>query len=324
MEDRRILFIKKISVNVRFLIIALSVIFFIPSGLAVTSEDKIIYDLPLFDNYGPAFATWSGGDVPLGTALLKGTVTFDKDNYNPGDKAKIKLDMAFSATIIAGENGALMDELGYDTWMLHTEDFLGFDVELGDIKGSEFMGIGKGQEIPPLMVRNVSHTYYYEIPDSVNPGTYNVYAFIDNSEYQTNPVRITINGDSGYTESSSFKEGLNGFSGMVISKNFDEENGEPIEISDTFLTTDERICAFVSFSPLLSESKLEWHWYDPTGYLFIEDYLQAEEGWDWACYYIDIQDYEKPMLPGEWKIDFLYDGEILGSQIFTYKEDIEK
>lgn len=317
MDGRRVMLKKQISASGKFLIIVLSVIILIPSGLAITSEDKMIYDLPLFDNYGPAFATWSGGDIPLGTALLKGTVTFDKDNYNPGDRAKIRLDLAFSATIIAGENGALMDELGYDTWMLHTEDFLGFDVELGEIKGSEFMGIGKGQEIPPLMVRNVSHTYYYEIPDSAYPGTYNVYAFIDNSEYQTNPVRITINGDSGYSESYSSKGELTGFSGMVISKNFDEENGEPIKISDTFLITDERICAFVSFDPLLSDSKLEWHWYDPTGNLFIEDFLLAEEGWDWACYYIDIQDYEKPLLPGEWKVDFLYDGEILDSKRFS-------
>lgn len=290
--------------------------FILPSTSAVTSENNIIYDVPLFDNYGPAFATWSGGDKPLGNALLKGTITLDKEQYNPGDKAKIKLDLAFSATIIACERGALMHELGYDTWMLKTEKFLGFDVELGEIEGEEYMGIGNGQEIPPLVLRNISHTYYYDIPDSASSGSYDVYAYIDGSEYQTNPVKITISGSTS-TMDYSFDEGLPGFSGLILAKDFDEENGEAIGISDTFLTTDTRICAFLEFDPLISDSNLEWNWYDPSGNLFIEDFLLAEEGWDWACYYIDIQDYEKPLLPGEWKIDLIYNGEVLDTKTFT-------
>lgn len=304
-----------VSVLIKLFIIGFLVGFFVPSGLAATSENKIIYDLPLFDNYGPSFATWSGDDKPLGNALMKGTVTLDKDQYNPGDNAKIKLDLAFSATIIAGENGALMNELGYDTWMLKTEDIFGFDVELGQIEGEEYMGIGNGQEIPPLIVRNISHTYYYEIPDSATPGTYDVYAYIENSEYQTNPVTITIGGDNIQDE------GLQGFSGLIFSKDFDENSEEPIDISDTFSSKDKRICAMVHFDTLRSEQELGWNWYDPAGNLSITDTLLAEKGWDWACYYIDIKDYEESLIPGEWTIDFLNNGEVIDTKTFTYEID---
>lgn len=302
---------------IKKLIIGITLCFLISPAFAVTSENAIIYDLPLFDNYGPAFATWSGSDKPLGNALLKGTITLDKNQYNPGDKVKIKLDLVFSATIIAGTKGALMHELGYDTWMLDTSDFLGFDVELGQIEGEEYMGIGNGQEIPPLMMRNISHTYYYDIPDSAIPGTYNVNAYIENSDYKTNPVTITI-GNAGKTIESYTNEGLSGFSGLVLSKDFNEETGEPISISDVFSQKDKRICALVSFDSIPSDEILGWNWYDPNGDYYITDTLLAEKGWDWACYYIDIKDYEEALIPGVWTIDFLHNEEVLDTKTFTW------
>ena len=174
------------------LFLLLSILAYIPAS-AVTSDNAIIYDIPLFDNYGPAFATWSGeAEMPLGNALLKGTVSINKDKIKPGEKIIVDLDISFSGTIIAGEDGAVMNELGYDIWMLSTEEISGENIELGSIEGSEYLGIGGGQDIPPLMLRNISHSYEVIIPEEAIPGTYEIYAFIEGTKYQTKPVTITI------------------------------------------------------------------------------------------------------------------------------------
>ena len=288
----------------------------IPSVCAISSDNKIIYDLPLFDNYGPAFSTWHGeSEKPLGNALLKGKITLNNDQFSPGDTIKIILDLYFSGTIISGQYGALMTDLGYDTWMFKTDDFLEEDTELGQIKGSEYMGIGSGQEIPPIMLRNITHTYEIQIPDSAISGEYDVYAFIEDTQYQTNPVTIKIIGES------SPDNKINGFTGLVFSKDFDEESGESIGITDVFSTTDDRVCALSSFDPLKSNGIIEWKWYEPSGDLYDSLSIDAEKGWDWVYSYINITGDEPELIPGYWTVDFIFDGEIIGSKQFTIKGD---
>lgn len=173
--------------------ILIPVLVLVPSVLAASSEPKIIYDLPYCDNYGPAFSTWSGeGDMPLGTVLLKGTISVEDNTIEAGDSFELTLNLSFSGTMISGKYGAQTTETGVEAWYLTTEEFTGSDAELGEISTSEYTGIGAGQDIPPLMMRNVTRSYKVEIPKSAKKGTYDMYAYIEGTKFKTNPLAITI------------------------------------------------------------------------------------------------------------------------------------
>ncbi|MDD1727968.1 MAG: hypothetical protein LUQ50_02725, partial [Methanospirillum sp.] len=109
-----------------------------------------------------------------------------------GDTIELTLDLSFSGTMISGKYGAQTTEPGTEAWYLATEDFAGSDTELGEISTSEYTGVGAGQDIPPIMLRNVTKSYDIEIPESAMKGTYDIFAYINGTKYKTNPLTVTV------------------------------------------------------------------------------------------------------------------------------------
>lgn len=128
-------------------------------------------------------------------------------------------------------------------------------------------------------------------------------------------------GDNRSTPENTTKFRLMGFKEQTLSKGVNENSGEPYGITKTFLSTDERVCSILHFDPLVSDSDIEWRWYDPNGNLYRSFRDQAEKGWDWLFCYIDLKNYEPSSKPGEWFVDFLFNGEVIDSKNFTIEID---
>ena len=181
------------QLTLKGLIIILFLISFYPSVNAVSSDYKIIYDLPFFDNYGPAFSTWTGGgDPPLGSALLKGQISVDNDKVKAGNPFDLTLDLYFSGSTIGGFRGAIMKTEGGDDWYLNTKKITGEDIKLGEIRSREYLGISEEMDYPPVVAKNITHTYEVEIPEDAERGTYDIYAYVSGTKYKTAPLTITV------------------------------------------------------------------------------------------------------------------------------------
>lgn len=110
---------------------------------------------------------------------------------------------------------------------------------------------------------------------------------------------------------------LPGFTGQVLSKDLNENTGQPYETTNTYISTDERINSIIHFEPLKEKGIVEWRWYNPDGELYDTFSDMAGKGWDWVYCYMPIREKISEIKPGEWNVDFLFNNEVLDRKQFS-------
>jgi len=95
-----------------------------------------------------------------------------------------------------------------------------------------------------------------------------------------------------------------------------QERWAPIDVTDSFTTTDEKIYLFIDIENVEGPIRITFKVFDPQTELFSENHADWEAGsWNWIQYY---QSYEvAKMAPGEWKADAYANDQLISTLKFT-------
>lgn len=165
---------------------------------AEESEKSVIFDGPFFENYGQGFRNWTGDSpVPSGTLLLKGGLTISPEEVAPGDEVECILDLSVSAMTLIGKEGAVLKDTSESRWSVSSSKLLGKFIDFPVIPDTELLGIGIGSTIPDLINRDTKRITTITIPDTAEPGVYQMRAIVNGTNLRTKQVNLTIMNQSG-------------------------------------------------------------------------------------------------------------------------------
>ena len=103
---------------------------------------------------------------------------------------------------------------------------------------------------------------------------------------------------------------------LTFSKNFNDAEGIPYDITNSFSPTDNRVYASIEFDPVKTGGTIEWMWYDPSGTLYYSVPVEVKKNDNWAYGYIGIISQKAASKLGEWTVDLRKGGIVIDSKKF--------